>query len=178
MSDIVYRVPARSWDEIEDTADLYRRAFGLDHYPKLRIIEFMEKALDHQLEMFRLEVGEYSTMGNAEGLACPRGSFIRLREDVYEAAIKGQGRARFTAAHELGHHVLHSHSPMARVMPGQRIAQFEHSEAQANHFAAALLMPRAFFDRKDDVETICYRHGVSKSAAKNRFNYLFSKGVI
>ena len=32
---------------------------------------------------------------------------IKIREDVYERAIKGYGRDRFTLAHELGHFLMH-----------------------------------------------------------------------
>jgi hypothetical protein len=70
---------------------------------------------------------------------------------VYEAMLDGDGRARFTAAHEIGHGVLHAkeitHEIAHRRVEGlyrrSDIRAFENPEWQANAFAAALLMPTA-----------------------------------
>jgi len=97
---------------------------------------------------------------------------------MYEAAWAGDGRARFTAAHELGHLVMHTNIPLARAKPEERIKPFRRSEPQANQFAAELLMPPRFFLLDDDERTVMERHGVSWEAAKNRLEYLRNKEKI
>lgn len=78
---------------------------------------------------------------------------IGIRRDVWRLIEKGDGRARFTLAHELGHAALHKDevfnggvvyrdgTSMAseRLRPGMKI--YESPEWQANTFASAFLMP-------------------------------------
>lgn len=77
---------------------------------------------------------------------------VELRADVYRQALAHQGRARFTAAHELAHAFLH-HTPLvdaggsALFRDGSLAAstQFRNwntnPEWQANEWASAFLMP-------------------------------------
>ena len=73
----------------------------------------------------------------------PHRHIIRLREDVYEQAIAGDGFARMTLAHEVGHLLEHSDAPlaMARRPASDAVPAYRGSEWQANAFAGALLMP-------------------------------------
>lgn len=65
-------------------------------------------------------------------------------------------RQRFTVAHELGHHLLHSQCvyvdrPLAvRFRDSQSSLAIDPEEIQANQFAAALLMPRDWVIRDAD----------------------------
>ena len=90
-------------------------------------------------------------------------------------------RQRFTIAHELGHFLMPSHrgaSCTARNLkergtkdPAQR------AEAEANRFAAGLLMPKLWIERDeakqeldlDRVRAIAKRYSVSVEAAANRY---------
>ncbi len=79
---------------------------------------------------------------------------VRLRDDVWRLIESGDGRARFTLAHELGHVFLHKDEilaggvvyrdaaciPSEALQPGMKI--YESPEWQANVFASAFLMPR------------------------------------
>jgi len=141
-------------------------------------MDFIEKVLYGSLDLIMFEVETHGRMNGAEGLTCPVGDFIQLREDVYIAACDGQGRARFTAAHELGHLILHSRQPLARIEPHEDIEPFRASEQQANQFAAELLMPPAFITRSDTPQEIAERHGVSISAATHRIDYLRKQMLI
>jgi len=170
-----FKVPARSWDHIAQVCDRLREMLGLADEPFFPIMAVLELVLDQRLGLVRLEVGSEAEMGDVEGRTCPSGAFIELREDVYEDAWRGDGRARFTAAHELGHHVLHTNIPLARAMPNENVKAYRRSEAQANQFAAELLMPRRFFRPTDDVRDVMRRHGTSRGAANNRLNYLRGK---
>ena len=172
MSGYNYVVPALSWRDIGDTADKVRSVFGLSNKPQFPVMDVLERILDQKLKFFRLEVGSLADMGDAEGLTSQDGSFVRLREDVYVKAWNGDGRARFTAAHELGHHVLHTGIPLARADQREYFPPFRLSEPQANQFAAEILMPRHLIARTDEADAVAKRHGVSLVAAHNRLDYV------
>lgn len=169
MSGQDYVVPPLSWAIIDTMGENLRAQFGLSLEPRFPIYEFVEKVLDHKLGMIEFQVGERAEMGFAEGFTHPQGKFIMIREDVYEQGVRGQGRARFTAAHELGHLVMHTNIPLARAPSGTKA--FQLAEPQANQFASALLMPRRFLQPTDTPETLADRHGVSKEAARLRLQY-------
>jgi len=178
MSGYSYRVPPCSWQEIADYAETFRRNLGLKEIAMLPIMDIIEHILDNKMNFTRLEVAPLAEMGTAEGYTCPTGTFIRLREDVYEGACNNKGRDRFTAAHECGHLFLHTNISLARVANGEKIKAFEDSEAQANQFAAEILMPASFFLKTDNAAIVANRHGVSLDAANNRLNYLRKKGML
>ncbi|QGM97696.1 ImmA/IrrE family metallo-endopeptidase [Methylocystis parvus] len=178
MSGTDFIVPARSWDEIGRITNRVREQFNLSLAPVFPVVDFIERVLDHHLGVLQFEVGDRTEMGNAEGLTDPSGEFLELREDVYYAALAGDGRAMFTAAHELGHFWLHRNVALARVSPAEEVKPFRRSEPQANQFAAELLMPRGFFRSSDTEQTVVDRHGVSYDAARNRLKFLRSRGMI
>ncbi|MDX3973257.1 ImmA/IrrE family metallo-endopeptidase [Shinella sp.] len=96
-------------------------------------------------------------------------------------------RKRFTAAHELGHYVLHRDllqngqhldrlfsGPFEATSGPNRISPYH--EVQANRFAADILMPAALvsqrFQRLMDVGAVAAEFGVSPSALKIRLKNL------
>src|SRR6266446_1799501 len=88
-----------------------------------------------------IEVGGLDT---AEGriVASPgSGGVIRIRSGL------NPGRTRFTAAHEIGHYVLHPLVPHDRQHTARdfTIWNVASEEAEANVFAAELLMPEFLF---------------------------------
>ncbi|QOZ74092.1 hypothetical protein XH83_00645 [Bradyrhizobium sp. CCBAU 53351] len=178
MSGQDFVVPALSWDQIAQTTDSIREQFGLGAQPYFPIMEFIEKVLDQRMSVVTFEVADKHEMANAEGYTDPNGEFIILRDDVYYGAYAGDGRSRFTAAHELGHLALHTRMPLARARPEQSVPPFCLSEPQANQFAAELLMPRCFMMRTDTAAVVIARHGVSYEAATNRLNFLSRKGLL
>lgn len=178
MSGIDYKVPPISWRDIGHFTDKLRKQLGLDDVPKFPIMEVLEQVLYQRLGVFTLEVATKSEMKDAEGYTCQKGEFIMLREDVYEAAWAGDGRARFTASHEFGHMTMHTNIPLSRATKDENVRPFRRSEPQANQFAAELLMPRNWFDKTDTVRTVIERHGVSYKAASNRLDYLSKEGII
>jgi Zn-dependent peptidase ImmA (M78 family) len=171
-------VPPRSWNDIAAICDDIRAQFGLQDEPRFPVMDFIEKILDQRLGIINFLTGDPKEMGTAEGYTCPQGTFIELREDVYSAAYAGEGRSRFTAAHELGHLAMHTNVPLARAHSSQRVKAYRSSEAQANQFAAELLMPPRFFGVDDDAKSVAKRHGTSLEAASNRLNYLWEQKKI
>ncbi|QTG16558.1 ImmA/IrrE family metallo-endopeptidase (plasmid) [Agrobacterium tumefaciens] len=178
MSSQNFVVPPRSWDSIGQVADQFRRNLGLESTPYMPVIDILEKVLDNQLNFVRFEVGDDHDMGGAEGLTDPNGEFIIIHQDVYEAAVNGDGRARFTVAHEIGHLFLHTGIPLARASNDGSIKPFRMSEPQANQFAAEFLMPRHLSLRHYSRAELCTVFGVSEEAASNRIKFLQSRGLI
>jgi Zn-dependent peptidase ImmA (M78 family) len=69
------------------------------------------------------------------------GGIIRLREDTPEA-----GRVRFSIAHEIGHWLLHPGLSQGFLCTAADMVDYARSpeEAEANRFAANLLMPKSW----------------------------------
>lgn len=124
--------------------------------------------------------------------------FMELREDVAQRAREGHGRARFTAAHELGHLILHRNELIEGV-GANRVTKYEDSshntewpshlriytsaDWQANVFASAFLMPlegvRAFLasQRADyfQAQDIAQHFKVSLQAARIRMDKIIPR---
>lgn len=178
MSGQDFIVPPLSWPVIDQVGLNVRQQFGLAERASFPIFEFLERVLDQGMSTIEFLVGDRSEMGLAEGYTDQRGEFIMIREDVYRAGLDGQGRARFTAAHELGHLILHTQAPLARAQPGQEVKPYSRAEPQANQFASAILMPLRFFQASDTPDVVATRHGVSREAARLRIEYFRKKGML
>ena len=89
IADHDFVVPARKWAEIGGIADNVRTRLGLWYEPRLPVTELLEQVVDQRFGWFRLEVADHAEMEGVDGCTCPKGEFIRLREDVYG----GAGRA-------------------------------------------------------------------------------------
>lgn len=172
-----YEVPPMGWDKIAVITSNLKRQLNLQHKPYFPIMEVLEFVLDRN-EIVGLDVRDAHEMQGAEGYTSPDGELIILREDVYHSAWKGEPRARFTAAHELGHFLLHTGIPLARINSTNSVPPFRRSEPQANQFAAELLMPPQFFTAEDTPMEVMMRHGVSGDCAEIRLDYLTKKGKI
>lgn len=109
----------------------------------------------------------------ARTLATPNQIEIQIEISVFERAKRGDGRARMTLAHELGHAVLHEKSvPLARPIleterPGY-LHPYEEAEHQAKYFAPAFLMPRQIVSRFSSAEALARECHVSLQAATIR----------
>ncbi|WP_066114401.1 ImmA/IrrE family metallo-endopeptidase, partial [Gallibacterium salpingitidis] len=80
------------------------------------------------------------------GLTLPSGEIL-LRESVYEGACDGNGRDRFTIAHEIGHGTIHKdYIGLAR--PADNTTKiYCNAEWQANEFAGRLLLPDSCLEK-------------------------------
>ena len=140
-------------------------------FPILNFLEFVMPIIHDD---FAIDVCDKKQMGNIHGLACPEEKCIRIREDVYEGAYNGNGRDRFTLAHELGHYLMHGkeHVKLARVQANKKLEAFKNPEWQANTFAAELLMPITLL-HSDNPFKIASDFGVSLSAANFRVKKIY-----
>ena len=95
----------------------------------------------------RVVVGELTT---ARGRLTSNGTrgIIRISDRVPPG-----GQWRFVVAHELGHHLLHRRKGLTALCLESDMLRYEASgrEAEANRFAAELLMPEKLFAPKCDV---------------------------
>jgi len=125
-------------------------------------------------EQLGLVVIEHKTEG-CDGCVLMKGDVGGI---VVNAAIRHEGRRRFTVAHELGHFELHR-SWLPFVQESLRdieCASTDESEVEANAFASALLMPadlvEAEFAHQEPsfqaIDTLAQRYVVSKTAAARR----------
>ena len=105
----------------------------------------------------------------------PKLSFIRVNSGIREP-----GRKRFGIAHEIGHLELHREPCSLKICTQSNVVLFHSSdqkEIDANHFAAALLMPATMFETQcrtaspslDLVSHLATRFRVSLTAACARY---------
>ena len=83
--------------QIRSFAMYIRELCGLKDCLYFPVIEFFEIILPNLIDNFTYEIVEYVEMPDKEGETIPSCNTIKIREDVYEKAIEGDGRARFPA---------------------------------------------------------------------------------
>ena len=139
------RVKPLSQAAIRSMTLAIRKRFGFFESYYFPVVEFLENVMPEIFTGFNYEYVEKMKMGGVEGLTIPETNTIRIREDVYEAAMRDEGRARFTIAHEIGHYVMHKNQVPGFSRTKEKLVidhkVFEDSEWQANAWAGELLMP-------------------------------------
>lgn len=155
--------------EIRDLARFIRRIQNSESTVYFDIMDFLEHTLPRIFPEFSLSIGTKEEMGECHGLTFPDKNEIRLRADVYEGAMKGNGRDRLTAAHELFHFLTHSKANVvfARMENG-KVPAYMDPEWQADAFGGELLIP---YDSVQDltVDQIREKCGVSEKAAQCQY---------
>ncbi|WP_313553285.1 ImmA/IrrE family metallo-endopeptidase [Stutzerimonas nitrititolerans] len=164
MSGPSVEVPGKSEAEIFGLAASIRRNLRIDTdgFP---VIEFLELGMPQLFPGFSFALGSKEEMGSNHGLTIPSENTILLREDVYEGLYGGVGRDRFTAAHEIGHYIMHRNVPIRFHRSAARLKPYMDSEWQANRFAGALLMPEEKLKKCSSLTEVTQRFGVSRDAA-------------
>jgi Zn-dependent peptidase ImmA (M78 family) len=177
-----YPVKAISDSDIEKTALSFRLRTNTLGILAPNIVNLIEKLIGPglPLEGVRLIIESDQKMGKDLALSLVNEKILKIRSSVYDGALSGNPRDRFTIAHEIGHFALtHGGAPKHRVAAGnQKLNYIEASksaERQANVFAAALLMPREQVRRFSSPTDIAAQMHVSLSAAKIRFEQIAPK---
>lgn len=143
----------------------FRKMFGLENelfFPIVRFIEFILPSLGFDYEI--VPVGE---MGNAYGVTHTGIRVMKIREDVYDGAVEGNPRHRFTLAHELGHFLLHT--PDRVSFARGDIPAYMSPEWQANVFAGELLASY-YLVKGMTIQEIVNECGISFTAAQIQYN--------
>jgi Zn-dependent peptidase ImmA (M78 family) len=116
------------WQDGETLASLVRQGLGLGRAPIANVADLAE-------QHFGLDVLAWPTGKAVSGL-CAHGQGIAM---MLISTAFPRGHQRFTAAHELAHHLLRD--PREIVVDGDLYDGSNPMEKRANAFAAALLMP-------------------------------------
>jgi Zn-dependent peptidase ImmA (M78 family) len=102
-----------------------------------------------------------------------------LHESTYSAAIRGDPRARWTIAHEIGHAVLGHRGIHYRKGPSSidtTIPEMRRHESEAHRFADEFLAPSHLIDfaQVRTAQELAARFGISQQAAQIRFKAIES----
>lgn len=154
--------------KIRELAKLVRKMSGYDKRTYFPIVEFIEFVLgDPDNPDFNYEIVEPLEMEDMYGNTNTETNVMKIRRDVYERAVMGIPRDRFTLCHELGHYFLHQ--PQLMSYPRGEIPRYMQPEWQANTFAGELMAPYELV--KDmPVEEIMKSCGMSRQAANIQYN--------
>lgn len=123
-------------NDIEEITDKLREYWGLGNNPIINVINVMEKN-GVVLSCFNTndnKIDAFTQTHNINGIQRP---FVVLGDDK-ESAVRRQ----FSAAHELGHIILHSNSYDVNELTKE---EYKSMEDEANDFAAAFLLPKDSF---------------------------------
>ncbi len=109
-------------------------------FPIVHLLEFVLPGVDSD---FNYVIKSSEEMPNEYAVCYPEENTIFIREDVYERAVAGNARDRFTIAHEIGHYLMHTPSriELARKDNYKELPPYKCPEWQANTFAGELLAP-------------------------------------
>lgn len=160
-------VQPMSMAAIRGFAEKVRGVFTKDTDILFPIMDVLELRLTKVIDGFYLDPIDEVDMGDLEGLVIAGENRLCLRNDVYEQACRGNGRARFTACHELAHFLMHRNVSMARVRE-DNVPIYCDSEWQADTFAGALMMSARHFPQFRTVEEAARACGMSTTAAKHQ----------
>lgn len=161
------RAEALSRKDIRDLAHKIRDKFGLTnclYFPIVEVLDILSEYFGIHYEI----VEDYELSKTVHADTDPNTGHIRIKESVYKGAINGQGRDRFTIAHEIGHALLLWHfgikfTRVSQIHP--KIPAYEDPEWHASCFAGELLMDnRLIF--KMTLKEISQKCGVSLNAAE------------
>jgi IrrE N-terminal-like domain len=173
-------------DEIRGIAKALRRYFGVAQEPRLDVRACLKRGTVLTVrgeEGLEYQVRPDSEMGDDDGLTTyqNRAVTIAIRRSVDDAALMGDGRARNTLAHELGHAAMHHGAPQARGVAAAGITTpkwlkpFESAEHQVKVFAPAFLINDTVAESLSSAEEVSIQAGVSLKSASIYFEQLVER---
>lgn len=173
--DDVY-VDALSRRDIEERALAWRTALGISTCWQPDLLDILEFKLPRKWPDFSVVVRENSEMVDLEAYTQFQPPQIVFRNSSYQGLRNRVPRSRWTAAHELGHLVLHEAICKARsveaLSPSRIWKPYNSAEWQANTFASHFLMPEHVVSEFSSPEEISENCNVSLQAAVIRFQQI------
>lgn len=158
---------ALSRKKIREFVKYVREACGMENVLYFPILQFIELVLGNPDDpSLNYEIVESDEMTDMYGNTNTGTNVMKIRRDVYEGAVKGNPRDRFTLCHELGHYLLHR--PELMTYARGDVPRYMDPEWQANTFAGELMAP---YDLIKDmsVEEIMEQCGMSRQAASIQY---------
>lgn len=140
-----------------------RKIMEFEHEPFFPIVHFIEWVLATPESGMDFEIVPEEEMYDTYGTTNTGKNKMIIREDVYNRAVQGNPRDRFTLCHELGHYLLHQ--PENITYARGNIPAFRNPEWQANTFAAELMAP-GYLIQNMSVSEIVEKCGISRQAAE------------
>ena len=162
-----YKAKPISRENIKRYVRYIKKKTGFEDELYFPIIDFMENVLPEWIDGFNYAIVSKQEMGSLHGETFPNKNLIRIREDVYERAVAGEGRDRLTIAHEIGHLLFHEEDSVAlcRMDPNEKLKPYEDPEWQADAFGGELLAS-SYLIKGLSIYEVMRRCGVSESAAR------------
>ncbi|SER00151.1 protein of unknown function [Virgibacillus subterraneus] len=168
-----YVAEPTSRKKIRQVVSIFRDTFGLVDDMLFPVVHFLEIGLSEINKKFNYEVVSIEEMPDDYAVTYPEEHKIVIREDVYDRAVSGVARDRFTIAHEIGHYIMHRPDfiALARNDGKQKVPAYKDPEWQANTFAGELLAPPNIISGLSASE-ISKKCGVSSAVAEIQLNNL------
>lgn len=167
MTDYRRVVQARTRNAVELRAARVRADLGLDPADRVNMAKLVDLGLIQMIEGYEMHVVGNRVLGAAEAVTDLNRPVITFSERTYEALYRDDARARMTAAHEVGHLMLHSRQTVGLAFMRGNDPLVD-PERQADIFAAAFLMPEAAFRKMKSIDQAMKFFGVSRDAATCR----------
>lgn len=138
----LYKAKPLSRNIIRGLANFIRCQTGTEQTAYFPILKFLEIFLPQIIADFCYEIVPVSEMPDKYGETFPLESRIKIREDIYNKAVAGDGFARFIICHECGHLLLINWDTISlcRTPYKEEIKPYEDPEWQADCFAGELLV--------------------------------------
>ncbi len=154
--------------DIRGIAKIVRKLAGSHVY--FDVVKFIENCLPVLDPKFVFSILPDSDMKGAYAKAFPELHLIQVRETVYNLAVKGDYRHRFTLCHELGHYLMHGAQNIVFPRTERTPRPFEDPEWQANTFAGELLVTPEIAAKyeENEISKLCGASYTVASIQKNR----------
>ena len=132
---------AKTYSEIIRLARLLRQILKIDHRFAPNLLEIFDQ-LKRFFPKLRLKIVPDFLLPDAEARAYPKHWLIKIRQGIYDGLLRGDARARWTLAHELGHILLQHPRRPFRVRDTNSARPIDpRLEREANIFAREFLVP-------------------------------------
>lgn len=153
---------------IREAAGAIRRFFCVDNALYLPVIQILEQAMPLLFSKFSYDIvakSEFPDNRHAETDVVNH--IIKIREDIYDGAIKGNGRDRMTIMHEIAHYLLIVvfGVKFERNFDNRDVAAYQNPEWQAKALAGEIMCPHDMI-QSFSVDEVAEKCGVSKEVAQ------------
>lgn len=162
-------VPGHSRGEIQKMASRVRKLIDISPekpFPIVQLLEVLGTPFeDDEPPALEVEIVADEELQDNYAEYHPISNTMLIRESVYNGACNGNGRDRFTLAHELGHFVIHRNVDYTFARSEEKVESYQDPEWQANTFASMLLIPRDQI-AGHTIDEVAEKYQVSKTAAR------------